>query len=100
MELLFVTILGAGFGAIIRYILPNRHSYGLFLLPAVGAIIASVVWVGIGLWALRWTFDGGWIWVAALVAAGAAALAVGLIVPRRRHEADAQLLATLSGGKA
>lgn len=98
MELLFVTILGAGIAAIMRYALPARHSYGLFLLPAVGAIVASIVWV-----ALVWvglTFNGGWIWLASLGLSSAASLTVGLLVPRRRHEADTQLLTRLSGSKA
>ena len=99
MELLFVIVIAAGIGAILRYALPRRGTYGLFLLPAASAITAAVVWVGT-LWAVRWGFDGTWIWVAALGAAFAVGLAVALVLPRRRIEHDAAQLLQLSGGKA
>ncbi|MCU1412517.1 MAG: hypothetical protein JWR04_3224 [Rhodoglobus sp.] len=99
MELLFVIVVAAGIGAILRYALPKRSTYGLFLLPAAAAIAAAVVWVAT-LWAVRWTFDGTWIWVSALGAAFAVALALAIILPRRRAELDAHKLHQLSGGKA
>ena len=99
MELLFVIVVAAGIGAILRYVLRRRGTYGLLLLPAASAIAAAVVWVST-LWAVRWSFDGTWIWVAALGAATAVAIAVAIIVPRRRNEADAARLHRLSGGKA
>jgi len=99
MELLFVIVVAAGIGAILRYALPKRSTYGLFLLPAAAAVAAAIVWVGT-LWAVRWTFDGTWIWVAALGAAFLVALALAIIVPRRRHDIDARMLHELSGGKA
>jgi hypothetical protein len=98
MELLFVTVIGAGIGAIVRYSLPRRGMYGVLLLPAVAAAVTSVVWVAL-LW-LGLTFDGGWIWVASLGSAVAVSLAVALLLPRRRIESDAALLTKLSGGKA
>jgi len=99
MELLFVIVVAAGIGAILRYTLPRRSTYGLFLLPAAAAIAAAVVWVGT-LWAVRWTFDGTWIWVSALGAAFVVALVLAVVLPRRRQELDAQKLHQLSGGKA
>lgn len=99
MELLFVIVVAAGIGAILRYTLPKRSTYGLFLLPAAAAIAAAVVWVGT-LWAVRWTFDGTWIWVSALGAAFVVALVLAVVLPRRRQELDAQKLHQLSGGKA
>jgi len=99
MELLFVIVIAAGIGAIVRYALPKRSSYGLFLVPAASAIAAAVVWVGT-LWAVRWTFDGTWIWVTSLVVAFGVALALALILPRRRAELDAAKLHQLSGGRA
>ena len=98
MELLYVTVIGAGIGAIVRYAVPRRGSYGALLLPAIAAAVTSVVWVAL-LW-LGLTFDGGWIWVASLGAAVVVSLAVALLLPRRRIESDAALLTTLSGGKA
>lgn len=98
MELLFVTIIAAGIGAILNYAIPGRESYGSALLPAVAAAVSSTVWAGLT-W-LGWTFDGTWIWVAALVAGGAAALIVALVLPRSRKAADARLLHELSDGRA
>ena len=99
MELLFVIVIAAGIGAILRYALPKRSTYGALLLPAASAIAAAVVWVGT-LWAVRWTFDGTWIWVASLVTAFGVALAVAIILPRRRAHIDAAKLQQLSGAKA
>ena len=99
MELLFVIVVAAGIGAVLRYALPKRSTYGLLLLPAAAAIAAAIVWVGT-LWAVRWSFDGTWIWVSALGAAFLVALALAIILPRRRHDIDAHMLHELSGGKA
>jgi hypothetical protein len=98
MELLFVVLIAAGFGFILPYALRGREAYGVTLPAAVAAAVASVIWVGL-VW-LGFTFDGGWIWVISLVPAGIAALAVALVLPRRREAADRALLTKLSGGKA
>ncbi len=97
MEIVFVTVIGAGIGGLIRYLLPGRRTHGLALLPAVGgaatvAVWAILVWLGL-------TFDGGWIWVVSLAAGAAASIAVGLILPRVRDAADARALHELSGGR-
>ena len=99
MELLFVIVIAAGLGAIVRYLIPQRSTYGALLLPAASAIAAAIVWVGT-LWAVRWTFDGTWIWVASLAAAFGVALALAILLPRRRAERDAARLQQLSGGSA
>jgi hypothetical protein len=98
MELLYVTVIGAAIGTIVRYLLPGRHGYGMFLLPAVGAAATAIVWVSL-VW-LGLKFDGGWIWVASLTAAGAASILVALLVVRGRKTADQRMLHHLSGGKA
>ena len=95
MELLFVLVIAAGIGAVLRYVLPNRRTHGLLLLPAIAIAATAVVWVGL-LW-LGWTFDGTWIWVASLGAAFAAALVAGLALPRVRANADERKLAELIG---
>lgn len=97
MELLFVIVIAAGIGGIIRYLLPGRDAHGVLLLPALSAAVAAIVWVAL-LWA-GLTFDGGWIWVASLVAGGLAAVAAGLALPRRRNAADQELLVRLSRGR-
>ena len=98
MELLFVVLIAAGLGFIAHYTLPGRETRGGLLLGAVAAAVSAVVWVAL-LW-LGFTFDGGWIWVISLVAAGIATLIVALVLPGRRRAADARLLHELSGGRA
>lgn len=98
MELLYVTVVGAAIGTLLRYVLPGRRSYGILLLPAVGAAVTSTVWVAL-VW-LGLTFDGGWIWVISLVSGGLAALASALLLTRYRATADARYMHQLSGGRA
>lgn len=98
MELLYVAVIGAFIGLPIRYLLPGRDSYGLFLLPAVGAATTAVVWVVLVWVGLK--FDGGWIWVAALGAAVVASILVGLLLVRGRAISDERRLHHLSGGRA
>ncbi|MEO7349049.1 MAG: hypothetical protein ABIW32_04220 [Terrimesophilobacter sp.] len=94
MELLFVVLGAAGLGAIPRYLLPHRDTYGSALLPSVSAAVASIVWAALT-W-LGWPFDGGWIWWASLGAGLLAAILVPLLIaaPRRKH--DEELFAQLA----
>ena len=77
-----------------RYALPRRHTYGSALVPAIGAGVAAVVWVGLT-W-LGWAWDGGWIWVVSLVAAGLASAASVLVIGPRREHGDAELFERLA----
>ncbi|WP_243695153.1 hypothetical protein [Agromyces protaetiae] len=94
MELLFVVLGGAILGLAARYVLPKRHTHGVVLIPAIGAAVAAVVWVGLT-W-LGWAWDGGWIWVASLAAAGVVAAASALLIGPRREHADHVLFERLS----
>lgn len=98
MELLFVTVIGAGFGALVRYVLPQRSTYGLLLLPVVDAAITAIVWVGL-VW-VGWKFDGTWIWVVSLASGMIAAFIVARVLPQRRIARDAQRLDQLARGRA
>ncbi|HWM34954.1 MAG TPA: hypothetical protein VNR36_12025 [Pseudolysinimonas sp.] len=98
MELLYVTVIGAGIGAVVRYLIPGRRAHGMLLLPAIGAAVTSALWVGL-LW-LGLTFDGGWIWVISLGAATLASIAAAIWLARARERGDRRLLHQLSGGKA
>ncbi|MER3389436.1 MAG: hypothetical protein RJQ01_05325 [Microcella sp.] len=93
MELLFVTVIGASIALGVRYLVPGRQTHGLLLVPAVGAAATAAVWA-VCVW-LGLTFDGGWIWVIALVLGPLASLAVALVLPKRRETADAELLERL-----
>jgi peptidoglycan/LPS O-acetylase OafA/YrhL len=94
MELLFVTLGGAILGLAARYGLPKRETHGALLVPAIGAIVASVVWAALT-W-VGWKFDGGWIWVVSLVAAGVVAALASVSLGRQRTARDSELLSRLS----
>jgi len=94
MELAYVTVIGAAIGALARYLLPGRRSYGMFLLPAIAAAVTAAVWTGL-VW-LGWTFDGGWIWVVSLASAVVASIASAILIVRYRKTADQRLLHQLS----
>lgn len=93
MELLFVTVIGASISLGVRYLVPGRQTHGILLVPAVGAAATAAVWA-VCVW-LGLTFDGGWIWVIALVLGPLAAVIVALALPKRREAADAELLERL-----
>jgi hypothetical protein len=98
VELLFVLVFAAAIGGLVRYALPGRHSYGLFLLPAASVAIAAIVWEALT-W-LGWKYDGGWIWVVALGATLVGTIVVWLAVWRGRARIDGHLLHDLSKGRA
>jgi hypothetical protein len=97
MELVYVTVIGAGLATIMRYVLPGRQAYGVALLPALGAAVTAAVWVAL-LWA-GLTFDGGWIWVISLTAAVVVPTVVAVVLSRGRTASDARELHILSGGR-
>ena len=94
MELLFVIVVSAGIGGIIRYTTPQRRTYGMLLLPSLAASVTAAVWVSL-LWA-GLTFNGGWIWLVSLALGGGAALTAALMLPGRRQESDANRLEQLA----
>jgi hypothetical protein len=94
VELLFVTLGGAIIGIAARYAMPRRHTHGVTLLPAIGAAVAAVVWVGLT-W-LGWAWDGGWIWAVSLVASGVVPSLVALLIGRARERHDAELFTRIS----
>lgn len=94
MELFFAALGGALLGLAARYALPTRAATGVLLLPAVGssvaaAAVAALTWSG-------WKFDGGWIWVASLGAAGVVSVFAGLLLGRQRSGSDEELFSRLS----
>ena len=94
MELLFVCIAAASIGLTARYLLPGRETHGVLLLPAIATAVGAAVWA-----VLTWfgmPFDGGWIWVVTLVLCTLTAVGTGILLPGKRREADARLLATLT----
>lgn len=98
VEFIWVTVLGVGIGAVLRYLLPGRGAYGIALLPAAGGVVAAAAWASTT-WA-GWTTDSPWPWVLALGAAAIVSTAVALLASRTRAKGDARRLHHLSGGRA
>ena len=98
MELLFVLVIAAAIGGLVRYALPGRHSYGVLLVPAAAVVASAIVWEALT-W-FGWKYDGGWIWVVGLGAGLLGAIATWLAAWRGRSRGDRRLLHELSGGRA
>jgi hypothetical protein len=96
VELLFVVLGGAIIGLAGRYLLPNRHAHGSALIPAIGVIAASVLWVALTWAGLKW--NGGWIWWITLLGTAVIVVAADLLIGRLRTNADDRLLHTLTRG--
>ncbi|TFC51255.1 hypothetical protein [Cryobacterium shii] len=93
MELLFIALGGAVLGLAARYALPGRHTHGSVLVPAIGTMIAAVVWVALTWLGLAW--DQGWIWWVTLGVAALASVGADLVVTRSRTRGDERMLHTL-----
>nr|WP_202129919.1 hypothetical protein [Rathayibacter iranicus] len=88
------------FGALIglgaRYTVPHRHLHGSVLVPALGGLIAAVLWVALTWAGLPW--DGGLIWIITLAVTAVAVVLIALPLGRFRARRDeAALQAMLSG---
>ncbi|MFF1574516.1 hypothetical protein ACFVWR_17360 [Leifsonia sp. NPDC058292] len=96
MELLFVALGGAILGLGARYFLPNRHTHGSVLMPAIGVMVASALWVALTWAGLKW--NGGWIWWITLVGTAVIVTVVDIVIGRVRVNSDDRLLANLTKG--
>ena len=93
MELLFIVLGGAILGFVLHYALPAADTRGVLLAPAVGTVVAAIVWEALT-WA-GWPADGGWIWVVALVVPGVAAIVACRAAATRRRARDTEQFARL-----
>ncbi|MGO4299683.1 hypothetical protein [Leifsonia sp. RAF41] len=96
MELLFVVLGGAIIGLAGRYLLPHRHTHGSVLIPAVGVVSASVLWVALTWAGLRW--NGGWIWWITLLGTALVVALTDVVVGRLRTAGDDRMLHQLTKG--
>jgi hypothetical protein len=96
VELLFVALGGAILGLGARYFLPGRHTHGSVLVPAIGVIVASVLWVALTWAGLKW--DGGWIWWISLGGTAVVVTVADLLIGRIRNATDERMLANLTKG--
>jgi uncharacterized membrane protein YeaQ/YmgE (transglycosylase-associated protein family) len=86
MELLFAVLGGVLLGGIAHVVVPWRSTRGVLIGPVVGGVVAAVLWEALT-WA-GWPYDGTWIWIVALLGAGAVALVVEVVLGRRRTADD------------
>ncbi|WP_431220800.1 hypothetical protein [Leifsonia xyli] len=96
MELLFVVLGGAIIGLAGRYLLPNRHTHGAVLMPALGAVAAAVLWVALTWAGLKW--DGGWIWWITLLGTALVVAVSDVLIGRLRTQSDDRMLHALTKG--
>lgn len=96
MELLFVVLGGAIIGLAGRYLLPNRHTHGSVLMPAIGVAASSVLWVALTWAGLKW--DGGWIWWLTLLGTVLAVAVADVVIGRVRTANDDRMLHALIKG--
>lgn len=89
MELLFVILGGIICGGIAHVVVPWRSLRGALLAPALGGIVAAVLWESLT-WA-GWKYDATWIWVVALVGAGVIPMLVAWALGPARERHDDEL---------
>jgi len=94
MELVLVVTFAGLIGTAVRYILPGRERHGLAMMPAAGVIAGSLGWV-LAIW-VGLDASGVWAWVLSLGLALVTVVALGILVPKRRDEADALRWAELT----
>lgn len=93
MELLFIALGGAVLGIAARYALPGRMTHGAVLVPAIGTMVASVVWVALTWAGLAW--NEGWIWWVTLGVTALSSVAADVALVRTRTAGDERMLHTL-----
>ena len=98
MELLFVALAGAILGLGARYLLPHRHTHGAVLIPALGVMVASTLWVILTWAGMKW--NGGWIWWITLLSTAAVVVIVDVLLGRIRTLNDERMLARLTKAPA
>lgn len=101
MELIFAALAGILIGLGAWALARPRTAIGSALLPAVGGITALAWWIlatwGAKLLSMEWLQYGApWIWIILAILTAAVCLPIALVLPRRRAEADADLLERLS----
>jgi len=86
MELVLIVTAAGLIGTALRYLLPGRDRHGLALMPAAGVIIGSLAWT-LAVWV---GLEPGsvWPWILSLGLTLAGTVAIGILVPKRRDEAD------------
>lgn len=94
MGLLVAMVIAASLGWTLRYVLPNRETYGVALTAGVSAAVCGLVWSALLFWA-DMVSEQPWIWLISLGAGIIVALIVPLASGSRRPKRDEALLQEL-----
>lgn len=94
MALLVAMVIAASLGWILRYVLPNRETYGVALTAGVCAAVTGLVWSGLLFWTDMYSEQVG-IWLISIGAGVVVALIVPFLAGARRPKRDARLLEEL-----
>jgi quaternary ammonium compound-resistance protein SugE len=86
VELLFVALGGLLVGVVAYYALPHRETRGAALVPAIGGVLASVVWVALTWAGLKYDEVIIWLVTAAVTVAGTLLAATALGRSRTRRD--------------
>ncbi|MFD2674172.1 hypothetical protein [Gulosibacter bifidus] len=101
LELIFAGLFGILIGAAAIPFAKPLSTIGLALLPGIGGATALIYWVAAS-WAMRLfnltflRYDAGNIWLYLVVIVAAVCFSIALMLPKRRAEADEDLLERLS----
>ncbi len=98
MEILFVALIGGAIGGAVRYLLPHHDRYGVVLLPAQGAMTASIVWVLLTWAGLKW--NAGLIWWISLLIPVAVTAVTAVVLGARRVRHDTELFDRVASGRS
>ena len=94
MELVLVVTFAGLLGLALRYIIPGRKHHGFAVMPSAGVIVGSLGWL-IAIW-VGLDPSGPWGWVVALGLALVGTIGLGIVLPRRRTQADNALWSELT----
>jgi hypothetical protein len=89
MELVLVVTFAGVLGLALRYLIPGRNTHGFAVMPSAAIILGSLGWL-LAIW-VGLEASGPWGWVVALGLALVGTVALGLVLPRKRTEADEAL---------
>lgn len=98
MELVLIVTAAGLIGVTVRYLVPGRASHGLAVMPSAGVIVGSLAWAVL-IWAGA-PESAWWSWTIALGLTAVGAVALAIVLPRRRAAADDALWATLTQSTA
>ena len=94
MELVLIVTFAGLIGAAVRYMLPGRDRHGLGLMPSVGVMVGSLVFV-IAVWA-GLAPRSVWPWLISLGLTLAVCVWLAIWLPKKRDTDDGDMFARLT----